>query len=127
MTNPIVTVSSIISIILFRRLTMRTQIAIIALTAVLSTGAFAQQASGKGVQVGATNIQGNTEIKADQANTTAVAVGEGNTAKNTAGAIKGGTNIQGNTKIKATQKNTTAVAVGKNNTAANEAGVIGGK
>ena len=54
-------------------------------------------------------------------------VGEGNVAKNTAGAIKGGTQIQGNTKIKASQKNATAVAVGKNNTAANEAGVIGGK
>jgi hypothetical protein len=72
-------------------------------------------------------IQGNTEIKADQKNVTAVAVGEGNTAKNTAGAIKGGTQIQGNTKVKATQKNATAVAVGKNNAAANEAGVIGGK
>ena len=54
-------------------------------------------------------------------------MGEGNVAKNTAGAIKGGTQIQGNTKIKASQKNATAVAVGKNNTAANEAGVIGGK
>ena len=75
---------------------------------------------------GTTQIQGNTEIKAEQKNTTAVAVGEGNTAKNTAGAIKKGTQIQGNTKITASQKNTTAVAVGKNNTAANEAGVIGG-
>jgi hypothetical protein len=72
-------------------------------------------------------IQGNTDIKAKQENTTAVAVGEGNVAKNTAGAIKGGTQIQGNTKIQASQKNTTAVAVGKGNTAANEAGVIGGK
>ncbi|OHC61835.1 MAG: hypothetical protein A3H93_08910 [Rhodocyclales bacterium RIFCSPLOWO2_02_FULL_63_24] len=72
-------------------------------------------------------IQGNTDIKAKQTNTTAVAVGQGNTAKNTAGAIKGGTQIQGNTKIKAEQKNATAVAVGKGNTAANEAGVIGGK
>ncbi len=111
---------------------MRTHIAIIALTTVLSTGAFAQaggQISGKGAQGtgGGVNIQGNTEIKAKQENVTAVAVGQGNTAKNTAGAIKGGTNIQGNTKIKAEQKNATAVAVGKGNTAANEAGVIGGK
>jgi len=79
-------------------------------------------ASAQGVQ-----IQGNTEIKAENKNATAVAVGEGNVAKNTTGAIKGGTQIQGNTKIQAKQTNSTAVAVGKNNTAANEAGVIGGK
>ncbi len=94
--------------------------------AIISAPSFAQQtqrsSNPQGVQ-----IQGNTEIKADQKNVTAVAVGEGNTAKNTAGAIKGGTQIQGNTKIKATQKNATAVAVGKNNEASNEAGVIGGK
>jgi hypothetical protein len=75
----------------------------------------------------AVQIQGNTDIKAEQKNVTAVALGEGNTVKNTAGAIKGGTQIQGNTKIKAEQKNATAVALGKNNTVANEAGVIGGK
>ena len=72
-------------------------------------------------------IQGNTEIKAQQENSTAVSVGEGNVAKNTAGAIKGGTQIQGNTKIHAQQKNSTAVSAGKGNTSANEAGTIGGK
>jgi hypothetical protein len=90
----------------------------------VATPVLAQQAqrssNPQGVQ-----IQGNTEIKAKQENSTAVSVGEGNTAKNTAGAIKGGTQIQGNTKINASQKNSTAVAVGKNNKAANEAGVIG--
>lgn len=95
-------------------------------SAIVASPAFAQStqrsSNPQGVQ-----IQGNTEIKADQKNVTAVAVGEGNVAKNTAGAIKGGTQIQGNTKIKASQKNATAVAQGKNNTAANEAGVIGGK
>ena len=95
-------------------------------SAVIASPVFAQQSmrssNAEGVQ-----IQGNTDIKAKQTNTTAVAVGEGNTAKNTAGAIKGGTQIQGNTKIKAEQKNATAVASGKGNTAANEAGVIGGK
>ncbi|MDO8787736.1 MAG: hypothetical protein Q7J42_06665 [Sulfuritalea sp.] len=95
-------------------------------SAVIASPVFAQQSmrssNPEGVQ-----IQGNTDIKAKQTNTTAVAVGEGNTAKNTAGAIKGGTQIQGNTKIKASQKNATAVASGKGNTAANEAGVIGGK
>ncbi|MCX7149336.1 MAG: hypothetical protein NTY05_07970 [Rhodocyclales bacterium] len=72
-------------------------------------------------------IQGNTDIKAAQENTAAVATGQGNEAKNTAGAIKGGTQIQGNTKIKVEQKNATALAIGKDNKAANEAGVIGGK
>ena len=108
---------------------MRTQLVIATLaSALLSTAAFAQvQATPSSVQAGAqTQIKGNTEIKAKQENTTAVAVGEGNTAKNTAGAIKGSTQIQGNTKIKAEQKNTTAVAVGKGNKASNEAGVIGG-
>jgi hypothetical protein len=89
------------------------------------------QSSGKGGQgssnVGGVQIQGNTDIKAKQDSANAVASGEGNTAKNTTGAIKGGTQIQGNTKIAATSKNTTAVANGKNNTATNEAGVIGGK
>jgi hypothetical protein len=112
---------------------MRTQIAIIALVSVFSTSAFAQAAAAKpGAAMATSNaggvqIQGNTDIKAKQENTSATAIGEGNTAKNTAGAIKGGTQIQGNTKIKASQKNTSATAVGKNNTAANEAGVIGGK
>ncbi|MBP9219047.1 MAG: hypothetical protein KBD39_04100 [Sterolibacterium sp.] len=108
---------------------MRIKLTAIALvSAFVASTAFAQvSASPRGVQAGgATQIQGNTEINAEQKNTTAVAVGEGNVAKNTAGAIKGGTQIQGNTKIKASQKNTTAVAVGKGNKAANEAGVIGG-
>ena len=108
---------------------MRKYVLVAVLSAFASGAAFGQAAqtgqkssASKGVQ-----IKGNTEIKADQKNVTAVAVGEGNTAKNTAGAIKGGTQIQGNTKIQASQKNATAVAVGKGNTAANEAGVIGGK
>ena len=102
---------------------MRIQMIVVAVASVfLASSAFAQARQSGGT----TQIQGNTEIKAEQKNTTAVAVGEGNTAKNTAGAIKAGTQIQGNTKIKASQKNTTAVAVGKNNKAVNEAGVIGG-
>lgn len=94
--------------------------------AAASTLSFAQNAqrstNPQGVQ-----IQGNTKIEAEQKNTAAIAVGEGNTAANTAGAIKGGVQIQGNTAIKAKQSNVAAVAVGKNNTAKNEAGVIGGK
>jgi hypothetical protein len=71
-------------------------------------------------------VQGNIDLKADQKNTTAIAIGEGNEAKNTAGAIKSGVQIQGNTKITTTQKNATSMAIGKNNKASNELGVIGG-
>ena len=100
-------------------------ITILIASAIAASPVFAQQ-SQRSTNAQGVQIQGNTEIKADQKNVNAVAVGEGNVAKNTAGAIKGGTQIQGNTKIKASQKNATAVAVGKGNTAANEAGVIGG-
>lgn len=112
---------------------MRNQILLAAIiSACVSGTAFAQvgQAGPKGA-MGSSNtqgvqIQGNTEIKAGQENASATAKGEGNTAKNTAGAIKGGTQIQGNTKITAKQKNTHAKAEGKNNKASNEAGTIGG-
>ena len=112
---------------------MRTQFAVLAIAAVMSTAAFGQASQARpGGAMGSSNaqgvqIQGNTNIQAENKNVAAVAVGEGNTAKNTTGAIKGGTQIQGNTTIKAKQTNAAAVAVGKNNTAANEAGVIGGK
>jgi len=103
------------------------KLALVALISVVASGAAFAQSAQRSTNTQGVQIQGNTDIKAKQENTTAVAVGEGNTAKNTAGAIKGGTQIQGNTKIQASQKNATAVAVGKGNTAANEAGVIGGK
>ena len=88
-----------------------------------SSMAFAQSSGG----AAKTDIKGNTNINAVGINTTAVAVGEGNTAKNSIGAIKGGTTIKGNTNINAVGINTTAVAVGKNNTATNDIGSIGGK
>ena len=55
------------------------------------------QATPGSVQVtgGGVNIQGNTEINANAKDVNAVAVGQGNTAKNAVGAIKGGTNIKG--------------------------------
>jgi len=101
-------------------------IALFIASAVIAAPVFAQSvqrsSNPQGVQ-----IQGNTDIKAKQENTAAIAVGEGNTAKNTAGAIKGGTQIQGNTNIQASQKNATAVAVGKGNKSENTAGQIGGQ
>jgi hypothetical protein len=81
-----------------------------------------RSSSPQGVQV-----QGNADIRAKQEDAAAVAVGQANEAKNSAGAIKDGTQIQGNTNIKAEQKNAKAVAVGRDNKATNEAGVIGGK
>jgi|APCry1669189101_1035198.scaffolds.fasta_scaffold23139_2 hypothetical protein len=112
---------------------MKYSILLVAILSVLASGTVFAQASQSGPRGGmyspnaqGVQIQGNTEIKAGQENSTAVSVGEGNTAKNTAGAIKGGTQIQGNTKIHAKQKNSTAVSVGKDNASANEAGTIGG-
>lgn len=72
-------------------------------------------------------IQGNADVRAQQEDVTAVSAGQGNEAKNSAGAIAGGTQIQGNTNIKVEQKNARTVAVGKDNKATNEAGIIGGK
>lgn len=89
---------------------------------VLSQQEIQRSSSPQGVQV-----HGNSELKGHQESASAVAVGEGNTAKNTTSAIKGGTQIQGTTRIQAEQKNATSTAVGKNNAAKNEVGVIGGK
>lgn len=76
---------------------------------------------------GGVNIQGNTAINANAENVNAVAVGQGNTAKNAVGSIKAGTNIQGNTAINANARNVNAVAVGQGNKATNDVGTIGGR
>ena len=89
---------------------------IFALSLLLGTSAFAQQAT----------MKGNLDVDAKQKNTAAVAIGLGNTAKNTAASIKGNTSISGNTKLKASQSNTAAVAIGIKSTSKNEVGVIGG-
>lgn len=100
---------------------------IVFLTAVTLASLSMAQSTQRTTNPNGVQIQGNTVIEAEQKGATAVAVGEDNTAKNTAGAIKGGTQIQGNTTIKAKQSNATAVSVGKGNTSSNETGVIGGK
>ncbi len=105
---------------------MRIPIILIAAALVAPTVVLAQpvlrSSSPMGIQ-----IQGNADIRAKQEDAAAVAVGQGNEARNTAGAIAGGVSIQGNTNIKAEQKSAKAVAVGKDNKATNEAGTIGGK
>lgn len=101
-------------------------VSIMVAATLLSAPALAQQiqrsSNPQGVQ-----IQGNTTLQAENQNTSALAVGQGNDSRNTSGAIKGGTQIQGNTEIRAKQVNATAVTVGKDNKASNEAGVIGGR
>lgn len=72
-------------------------------------------------------IQGDTMVNANTQATSAVAAGDGNSAKSATGAVKGGTQIQGNTRLNATSKNVNSMAVGKGNAAANDVGSIGGK
>lgn len=108
---------------------MRTIIAAAAIALSLSSGAHAQMvpdvqrsSSPRGVQ-----IQGDTRVSANAQNVSAVAAGEGNTAKTATGAVKSGVQIQGITKIDAFTKNVNSVAVGKGNAATNDVGSIGGK
>lgn len=97
---------------------------LVALLVTLPAGAQEVQRSShpQGMQV-----QGSAELKAHQETSAAVAVGDANSVRNSAAAVRSGTQIQGNTKVKAEQKNATATAVGRNNAASNEVGVIGGK
>jgi hypothetical protein len=69
-----------------------------------------------------TKIQGNTEINATTNNMTAIAVGEGNVAKNRVGVVQG--DQKGNTKINVAAGNVTTIAVGRNRKACTN---IGGK
>jgi len=69
-----------------------------------------------------TKIQGNTEINATTNNMTAIAVGEGNVAKNRVGVVQG--DQKGNTKINVAAGNVTTVAAGRNRKACTN---IGGK
>jgi len=71
--------------------------------------------------------KGAVNVNAVGANLSSVAVGQDNTAKNSAGALKENVKIQGNTTINAVSKNATAVAVGKGNAATNDVGAIGNK
>ncbi|MCK9388203.1 MAG: hypothetical protein M0Q22_07395 [Sulfuritalea sp.] len=86
----------------------------LALVAV-ATGAMAQRSQ-------TTNIKGNTEITARTENTTAVAVGENNVAKNRVGVIQG--NKKGDTKISVSATNVTTVVGGRNKKACTNIGAI---
>lgn len=67
-------------------------------------------------------IQGNTEINVATENTTAIAVGENNVAKNRVGVVQG--NKQGNTKITVNAANVTTVVGGRNKKACTNIGSV---
>lgn len=69
-----------------------------------------------------TRIQGNTEIDASSENTTAIATGENNVAKNRIGVIKG--DKKGDTKISVKAANVTTVVGGRNKKACTNIGSI---
>jgi hypothetical protein len=69
-----------------------------------------------------TNIKGNTEINVSTKNLTAVAVGEGNVAKNRVGVIQG--EKRGDTNINVAAGNVTTVVGGRNRKACTNIGGI---
>ncbi len=69
-----------------------------------------------------TRIQGNTEINVSTENTTAIATGENNVAKNRVGVIKG--DKKGDTKINVSATNVTTVVSGRNKKACTNIGSI---
>lgn len=69
-----------------------------------------------------TTIKGNTEINVNTQNTTAVAVGENNVAKNRVGVIQG--DKKGDTKISVSATNVTTVVGGRNKKACTNIGAI---
>jgi hypothetical protein len=71
---------------------------------------------------GTTRIQGNTEINASTKNMTAVAVGEGNVAKNRVGVVQG--DKRGDTRVNVAAGNITTIAVGRNKKACTNIGGI---
>ncbi len=104
---------------------MRSVVALLTV-GVLAGAAYAQQPIIRSSSPSGVQVVGNTDLRAEQKTVTAVAVGAGNEAKNSAATASRSVQIQGNTTIKAEQKNTTAIAVGAKNKSTNEAGTIGG-
>ncbi len=67
-------------------------------------------------------IEGNTEINVTTQNTTAVATGENNVARNRIGVVQG--NKKGDTKITVSAANVTTIAGGRNKKACTNIGGI---
>ena len=89
---------------------------------VLATLALLVIAGGAMAQKSQTTIKGNTEINVTTQNTTAVAVGENNVAKNRIGVVKG--EKTGDTKVSVNAANVTTVVGGRNKKACTNIGVI---
>ncbi|MDK9702026.1 MAG: hypothetical protein OEL20_02730 [Sulfuritalea sp.] len=79
-------------------------------------------AAGAMAQTSQTRVKGNTEINVRTENTTAVATGEGNVAKNRVGVIQG--DKKGDTKISVSATNVTTVVSGRNKKACTNIGGI---
>ncbi len=69
-----------------------------------------------------TRIQGNTEINVNTTNTTAIATGENNVARNRIGVVQG--DKKGDTKITVNAANVTTVVGGRNKKACTNIGGI---
>ena len=91
-----------------------------ALALLLAAGLASAQKSQSGNQT--TRIQGNTEIDVSTNNTTAIATGENNVAKNRVGVIQG--NKKGDTKISVNAANVTTIVGGRNKKACTNIGGI---
>ena len=90
-----------------------------ALAMLLAAGLASAQVRQSGNQ---TVIKGNTEIDVSTNNTTAIATGEGNVAKNRIGVIQG--NKKGDTKISVNAANVTTIVGGRNKKACTNIGGI---
>lgn len=84
----------------------------------LAAGVVCAQVSQRNQQ----QIKGNTEINVATGNTTAIAVGENNVAKNRVGVVQG--SKQGNTKITVNAANITTVVGGRNKKACTNIGSV---
>jgi len=90
-------------------------VVLVAICMGLTAGAWAQTSQ-------RTKITGNTEINVNTDNTTAIATGTGNVAKNRIGVVQG--NIQGNTHVSVNAANVTTIVGGRNKKACTNIGSI---
>ena len=95
---------------------MKNKSSIIGLLTLLIAGAAAAQVSQH------TQIKGNTEINVATENTTAIASGENNVARNRIGVVQG--NKTGNTRINVNAANVTTVVGGRNKKACTNIGSV---
>ena len=91
-------------------------------TRIVAAAALALIAAGSMAQTSQTRIKGNTEINVTTQNTTAVATGENNVAKNRIGVIQG--DKKGDTKISVSATNVTTVVGGRNKKTCTNIGAI---